>query len=533
MLLMAVAKRKPLSFNTTLRNPERIAGFLSVLCNYEGKILTNEVIEDICCEVLIEKLYVPNSVKSNEEWANIYNSYSQKYTKQQALDIMEASPQRHKEAGFDYGWPSRFDTWYKLIMEFGLCYYEIDSPIEISPLGKDLVAAYKAEPIDDDAIQNVFLNAMAKFQTSTPFRKNANQNVPLLLLLKVINLLKCDEEENGAGIFRKEISFFLCWPNNDAEELYQFIKKFRAKYGYNYSDEVIYEKCLELFLDENHTSIDSLMNYIKISKLLVESTDEYIRKMRITGVVSLRGNGRFLDFNTLEMDKITYLITNYGECVEYEDKHEFYKFLQEKDDKLFKVEEVVVDDLTMLKQNALNKYANEYSEEKIIKELEQTYRGSTSDEMLKFIDAPARLEFLSAVALVKYFEGINVIPNYSVDDEGLPRFTARGGMADIECHRDGCYGLLEVTLMTGAANQTEHEMTSISDHLKDATENSSEYTMAVFVAPILQERALDYMEYMNDRKLRNDKSAGIVAMKICDMIPKFKEANRLQDLAAV
>ena len=60
MLLMAVAKRKPLSFNTTLRNPERIAGFLSVLCNYEGKILTNEVIEDICCEVLIENLYVPN-----------------------------------------------------------------------------------------------------------------------------------------------------------------------------------------------------------------------------------------------------------------------------------------------------------------------------------------------------------------------------------------------------------------------------------------------------------------------------------------
>ena len=529
---MAKAKRKPLSFNTTLRNPDRIAGFLSVLCNYEGKILTNEIIKDICCDVLIEKLYKPNAVKSNPDWYRIYESDNLCYTRQQALAIMEASPQKHKEAGYDYGWPSRFDTWYKLIMEFGLCFYAIGVPVEISPLGKDLVTAYKEEPVNDDVIQNVFLNAMAKFQTSTPFRKNVNENVPLLLLLNVLKLLKEDSEENGAGVFRKEISFFLCWPNNDASELYQYIKSFRARYGYNYSDEFIYEKCLEMFLDDKNSSIDSLRKYIKMSKLLVESTDEYIRKMRITGVVSLRGNGRFLDFNTFEMDKVNYLLDNYGKCVYYKDKHEFYKFIQEKDSNLFTVEEVVADDLTQLKQRVLQKYANEYTEEKIVEELELTYKGASRDEMLKFIDAPARLEFLAAVALVKYFKGISVIPNYAVDDEGLPRFTARGGIADIECHRNNCYGLIEVTLMTGAAQQTEHEMTSISDHLKTATDNSEEYTFALFVAPILQERALDYMDYMNDRKLRHNKSAGIIAMKICDMIPKFKAADTLMSLVS-
>ena len=43
---MAAKKRKPLSFSTTLRNPERIASFLDVLSMYEGQILNNEVIEN-------------------------------------------------------------------------------------------------------------------------------------------------------------------------------------------------------------------------------------------------------------------------------------------------------------------------------------------------------------------------------------------------------------------------------------------------------------------------------------------------------
>ena len=38
------AERKPLSFSTTMRNPERIGAHLSVLTPYEGKILNNEII---------------------------------------------------------------------------------------------------------------------------------------------------------------------------------------------------------------------------------------------------------------------------------------------------------------------------------------------------------------------------------------------------------------------------------------------------------------------------------------------------------
>lgn len=105
-------------------------------------------------------------------------------------------PQKHKEKGFNTGWESRFDTWYKLSMEFGFCYYSMGKKIEISELGYRLIDAYNEIPANNEMIQNIFLHAMAKFQTSTPFRKNANQNVPLLLLLNVLSKLKADKSEN-------------------------------------------------------------------------------------------------------------------------------------------------------------------------------------------------------------------------------------------------------------------------------------------------------------------------------------------------
>lgn len=529
---MAAKKRKPLSFSTTLRNPERISRFLDVLAMFEGQILTNQVIESICCQVLIKKLYKPTGIKGNAQLLSIYNSESQEFTNAQARQILIDNPQKHKEKGFDYGWSSRFDTWFKLLKEFGFCYYKIGIPIEISALGKRLLDAVNSNPVNEDVIHNVFLNSLAKFQTCTPFRQNLNSNVPLLLLLNVIKILRKKLGCEFNGIYRKEISLFLCWKDSDAEALSNYIIELRNAYRFNYSDEFIYEKCLELFLDNETTDINQLTRYIKMSKLLVESTDEYIRKMRITGVISLRGNGRFLDWNTFETDKINYLIANYTDYSVYEDEKDYYNYISAIDEILFAVEEAQPE-TTELKKHVILKFAKEYTDEKIITELRKlTHRNSkTDDELLRFIDAPVRLEFLSAIALIKYFDNIDVCPNYPVDDEGLPTSTASGGKADIECFQENDSILVEVTLMTGAANQTEHEMTSIEDHLIEAAENTSNFIFALFFAPILQQRALRYMRFANqDTLAQYDNCGGIAAIRIDDMIEKFLNANNLREL---
>ncbi|GAA8934925.1 hypothetical protein HpEKB20_00630 [Helicobacter pylori] len=45
-----------------------------------------------------------------------------------------------------------------------------------------------------------------------------------------------------------------------------------------------------------------------MNQITNEAVDEYIRKMRITGLISLRGNGRFIDINTNENNKIDYIL---------------------------------------------------------------------------------------------------------------------------------------------------------------------------------------------------------------------------------
>lgn len=525
---MSRIKRKPLSFNTTMRNPDRLAAFLSVLSKYEGQILTNDIIYEVCYELIMEKLYVTQTQKQVSEWKMILDS-DEYYTRKQAIEIVKITPQNHKEAGFDKGWASRFDTWYKLSMEFGFCYYSMGEKIEISKLGHLLIDAYHKNPIDNEMIQNIFLNAMAKFQTSTPFRKILQQNVPLLLLLRVLRKLRDDKTEKSVGIFRKEICFFLCWSNNDADSLYHYIKDFRKRYGFNYSDELIYEKCLELFIDEEHQDVDSLKTYIKFKKLLRETPDEYIRKMRITGIISLRGNGRFLDFNSLESEKIEYLLSHYGEPVNIEDKKKYYEYLSVCDNNLLKIKEKSVEDVN-LKQRVLLQFAQIYTDEKLQKELVQTYKGESRDELLKFIEAPTRLEFLTSIALVKHFPEIRVLPNYSIDDEGLPKFTAGAGKADIECENDEVKGIVEVTLMTGAAQQTVHEVASIDDHLRKIESDTSKLTLAIFIAPIIKERAMRYLNFLNITYHQNENQGGIISILIPEVVRKFSEVGYFKSL---
>ena len=101
-------------------------------------------------------------------------------------------------------------------MEFGFVRYAMKEPIRISVTGHMLIDALQKEETDEEMIQMVFLNSMIKYQSNNPYRKNANVNIPFILLLQVLKLLKEDAEENGAGVFRQELSLFICWRDHDA-----------------------------------------------------------------------------------------------------------------------------------------------------------------------------------------------------------------------------------------------------------------------------------------------------------------------------
>ena len=514
------SERKPLSFSTTMRNPERIVDFLNCLLPYEGHVLTHEVIMAVVYNAIREKLYKPVVINRTPKFSDVYNDVELKFTDGQIDEIIENSPQRHKEAGFAKGWDSRFDTFFKLSMEFGFVEYAMEKPIRISTAGHMLIDALNEEEPNEEKIQMVFLNSMMKYQTNNPFRKNLNSNVPLILLLQVLKMLKDDPEENGAGVFRQELSLFICWPNADAKALYKKIKSIRKEKGYSYSDDYMYVICLDLL-----EASEEQKNRFKMSQICGEAVDEYIRKMRTTGIISLRGNGRFVDYNAWESEKIDYILKNYSEFRIYDSKDEYFEYIGEIDSKVVSMQTSAPEDTTDLRKSTLEKYASEYSKDMVYDELRRVCnKKMSSDYMLRILPNSVRLEFLTSIALVQNFDNLDVVPNYSVDDEGLPKNTAAGGKADIVCFDKDTQSLVEVTLMCGRQDQVNNEIVPIRRHLLEERK-SFDNTFSVFVAPVVHEDTRQMAEWYKFKE-----NLDILPYNINEFIDEIQKDSNIGDM---
>ncbi|MBD5165237.1 AlwI family type II restriction endonuclease [Helicobacter sp.] len=481
------AQYKILSFSTTMRNPQRIAAFLKALLPYEERILTHEIIMEIIANWIQNKFYTPNYAKLN--FKDILES-DEYFTDSQVQEIIDNSPQNHKEAGFSRGWDSRFDTFYKLPMEFGFCFYAMNEPLKISKTGHLLIDAVNEN--NEAKIANIFLNCMMKYQCNNPFRSVLNANVPLLLLLNTMRLLK--EKIGDSKIHILEIPFFLCWKNDDYSALCAYILEFRKLIpSFSYPREIVYDRCLEI-LNSNNTI------RFKISQICNEAVDEYIRKMRITGIISLRGNGRFLDFNTFELPKIEYVIANYSNFKNFIDKKLYFSYMGEIDSTILEIEEVSKpSSQNALKIQTLEKFANQYTKDQIYHELHiLTCRLCSKDEVLKFIPESTRFEFLTAIALKQHFSTLEIMPNYSIDDEGLPKCHASGNQPDIVCKDFQSQSIVEVSLICGRG-QVHSELLPITRHLKSLIESNKGETLthfAIFIAPKIFEDSKVYVEFI-------------------------------------
>lgn len=516
---MAVSKAKPLSFSTTIRNPRRIPNFLKCILPFEGKILTSDIIYKVVKNVIREKEYTPVYISRNQELKQILKSEDETFSEEQIELIIKMSPQNHKESGFEHGWDSRFDTWYKMIKEFGFIKYKMGKPIIVTATGHMLVDAFMEEPINENKIQKIFLNALMKYQTNNPLRRNLNENVPLPLLLSVIQYFHDDIEENDAGLARHELPILICWRNNNAYEVYKYIKNIRNLVGFSCSDEYIYERCLEILESNNK-------KYLKMEKICHESVDEYIRKMRMSGLLSLRGNGRFLDINSFEKESAEYVINNYMTYPKFSSEEEYIDYMGTIDSNILKIEFEKTIDFSDIRKQTLYKYASELSKDFIQKELKIVCEKKESKhDILRYINAPTRLEFLTSIALVQNFKGLDVNPNYSVDDEGLPTFTASGGYADIECYDSDYDSYFEVTLMCGRSDQVNNEIIPISRHLKEAKEKRRNESFSVFVAPVIHpdtKEAADWQKWKNN--------VDILTYNINEFIENIDKFNKSSEL---
>ncbi|MEK6646536.1 MAG: AlwI family type II restriction endonuclease [Candidatus Firestonebacteria bacterium] len=454
---------KPLLFTTTIRNPERLKDFLTIFSEYDGKILTNEIVGKVAKTLIQKGLYQPMKVSQSvkDKWKNEIE-LSEGETKHVFAD----NPQSHKEADFDRGWPSRFDTWYKIAKELGFVWYWQNEKIEFSQSGKMLLNKEKPE---NELM--VFANAFAKYQRHNPFRRVSNKNVPLILLIQTIQLLNKDQDFNGAGISKLEIPLLLCWKNDNAESLYREIKKLRKKYDYSPSNETILELCYSLL---NETKRDD-------NSILSDYPDDFIRKMRLTGLISLRGGGRFIDINTKEMATVDYILKNYIFYPKFTSERQFFEYIGAVDNNLIATLSVYRA-LVRITDKELEKWVKHYEWETIKSEmLNLAQKKSSGDDILKIIEQPLRLEFLTSLAILKKLPSVIVKPNFISDDEGLPTSFASGGNPDIECLENKDTVLVEVTLLTGT-QQHIRESFSVQRHLEEYIKKGIK-VYSVFISP--------------------------------------------------
>lgn len=298
----------------------------------------------------------------------------------------------------------------------------------------------------------------------------------------------------------------------------------RKKYGFNISNEVIYDECMKL-LDAGKDK----ENLYKMSKITGEAVDEFIRKMRITGIFSLRGNGRFLDINNFERDKIEYILKNYSNYKNFTNKDDYFLYTAQIDSKILIPSKTEISSTVEAKENALTKWANVFSKEEVEKELTLVSKNlKSNNEILKVIDAPTRLEFLTSISLKQHFQNAHIIPNYKIDDEGLPTYTAVGGIADIECFDKDCKPIVEVTLMTSKA-QGSNEIPAITRHVKERQQKYiSDKVFALFIAPTIHADA----QYMIDFSKYRD-NVDIVPYTIIEYIFNINKKSTLSEFDAL
>ena len=523
---MAKPEYKPLLYTTTMRNPERLKYMLYVLAKFQGERLDDKLATMILAETIRYGLYRPmkqnDSIKA--KWATTPNGVFSEYilTNQEVGYLIKNNPQNHKEAGFSYGFPSRFATIYDLTKELGLAYFAPNQKIVISELGEHLLKAISVN-INDEEItyevvhpeyeQQVFLQAMAKSQRKNPFVRVLNDNIPLILLLQTIKLLNSDSNQNGAGISRRELPILLFWKDNDAKALYRRIVRLRDEFGYNPSDEVIIDICIEEIMKGEYKKFD-------IQSIMVDYPDDFIRKMRITGLISLRGAGRFIDINKNESEKVDYVISKYSNYTHFTNELDYFNHIAALDTNLIQIKSKPISETNA--EKLLSNWLSQYTWENIKKELSiLSAGGRSSDSVLKLIAAPSRLEFLTALAIKSQIPNVRVLPNYSCDDEGLPTSTAGGNKGDIECYEHHKGILVEVTMATGR-QQTMMEIWPIERHLTDFQKDIK--AQCVFVAPSIFSDSLRQIEFVS---YQSNGEKNIRPYAISDFVKYLEAANKL------
>ncbi len=514
--------KKPWSISTTVRNPERIRDFLTILKSLEGEEWTRANQRKFQILLIQNKLYGYGSQQ-------FYNGLSNKHLKLMGND----EPIKFEEAeeildskSYTGGGDMRGRQSFNPLEKMGLVFLDENNKVRISAVGKIFLR-------EDYDLGEVFFKSFLKWQLpnmdSEDFKKEDGFNVKpfiaTLLLIDKVNRKWSKKGNKPVGISRKEFALFVPTLINykDIEGYSDEIIKLRTKSGKEKNKKEFFKKYANLFVKNFLRSKDNKL-VDRTLKNLNEYTDNIIRYFRLTRYIYIRGNGYYIDLEPRRNVEIKLLVKlDLGKSIEFKNRTEYLEYLSDITkpklpwDKITSLREIaksIIQEITELEEKIgkdflkkkdylkldiknlksyieeLRAYRRMLQEEIENEESQDTknlqdYMEILEKEIYKMEERPLVLEKYVTLGLNALNDALRIKPNYPVGDDNEPTNTAPAGKPDIECFYKEYNSICEVTLLRDRS-QWFNEGQPVMRHLREfEANNSNKIAYCLFVAPSL------------------------------------------------
>ena len=421
--------------------------------------------------------------------------------------------------------------------KMGLAVAKQNTPVKIFDLGKSMLT----DAID---FENIMFKYFLKWQLNNPIERGFSSFdiIPFVATLHVINNVNiyCYEHNQKAkGLSRDEFAFFIPTLTNyrDIDNTVDKIIKFRNEteslskpekktYMDKFSTQFVID-FFEINPGDNNT-IETWINN------LYDYGDSIRRYFRQTGLVYYRGNGYYTDLSPSRIVEINSILKKYnGASLSFDSADDYIDYLgnislpelpwenleslnkiysnlivqanelQELIKKQYGPQALHTFNLELITFSNFNEANNKISklreiikilkydlsilEERNLKNLSSyiekltslaTRRRDTSGQ------DPLLLEQYSALSLMALDDAKEIHPNYTLGDDNLPTFTAKGNVPDIECYYETFNMICEVTLLK-SRDQWFNEGQPVMRHFRDFENKSSKDNYCLFIAPVL------------------------------------------------
>lgn len=509
------------SMSTTVREGERIIGFLKTAIELEGEKWTKENQEKFQILLIKNRQYLndPDNTQSfnklSSEQAFILREKSIEMTYEDAKGIFEAKEYQDP--------PMRGRQSMAPLTKLGLVYIVGDErTITISDVGKRLANG-------EIEFNDFMLDALLKFQYPNPYESgfqnwNTKPFINTLRLIKEVNHLCKERGMKEKGISKNEFGIFALSLKNYteinvvAEKIINFRNQYEAISDNNEKEE----------FQKNYINM-YLADFKNPEANVKEYTDNMIRYLRLTKYIYIRGkySNTYIDLEPRRMIEINSILENdngqanqytedgwrnyMGTYGTYELPFETPELLKkivieiendisslENDLNIVSTKEVIPESKDELKKLISNRriyrtklqnleIKKEYHEDiskidEAIEALEDIKRRNKSSLTKKF---SIELEKWTNVALNIINDAKLIKPNSPVGDDNEPIYTAPNGVPDIECYYERFSAICEVTMLT-SRDQWYNEGQPVMRHLREfENSNVNKPAYCLFVAPTL------------------------------------------------